>query len=97
MIRDQGLALLTPLSEGVEADAAERALTRRFPEVPLRLATGLPVQSVADSLPGFARPESVPVDPLALIQAERLVRAERRRQMQARAEAVRQQKEEPVG
>ena len=51
MIRDQGLGLCRPISGD------------RVPATP-RIATGMPVQRAAPSLPGFEQPTSAPEDPL---------------------------------
>jgi MoaA/NifB/PqqE/SkfB family radical SAM enzyme len=67
MIRDQGLRILEPLTEGAWADDAAAQLEKRWPVPPRRLADGRPAQPPAKSLPGF--PDTVPVveDPLAVI------------------------------
>jgi pyruvate-formate lyase-activating enzyme len=70
MIRDQGLALLTPL------DAAEGARLA-LPPLPPRLAEGAPAQAVAPSLPGFPPPGAAPLDPLAIVGRERQHRPRR--------------------
>lgn len=82
MIRDQGLALLKPLEEGAWAEEAERQILQMYPDPPGRIAIGMPIQSVAESLPGFAAAGPAPMDPLAVIEAER---RKRREELQARA------------
>jgi hypothetical protein len=64
-IRDQGLGLLTPLVDGPWADDAVAQLTARWPEPPVRVEHGRPLQSAHESLPGHAPPGDVPEDPLA--------------------------------
>jgi MoaA/NifB/PqqE/SkfB family radical SAM enzyme len=78
MIRDQGLAILTPLVEGAEADAACAQVARLHPEPISRLANGRPVEARAPSLPGHAMPEGSVPDPLALIAREQLLRKAKR-------------------
>jgi MoaA/NifB/PqqE/SkfB family radical SAM enzyme len=75
MIRHQGLAQLRPLAAGPEADAAKHQLERLFPEPVARLATGRSPKPVAASLPGFPEPKPPPLDPLAVIELERIQRA----------------------
>ncbi len=74
MIRDQGLALATPLTKGSWADNAEAQLLKRWPEPPSRVATGRDLEAVAASLPGFAEPTGAELDPLAVIGEEQLAR-----------------------
>jgi hypothetical protein len=76
MIRDQGLALAHPLT-GPEADAAEQRLLQLHPEPVPRLATGRAPETPAPGLPGYAMPEQVPQDPLAIIHATQLLRKKR--------------------
>jgi MoaA/NifB/PqqE/SkfB family radical SAM enzyme len=71
MVRDQGLAQLTPLTEGAEADRMVARLEQIFPEPPSRLATARPPEDIAPSLPGHAAPGAAPPDPLAVIQKQR--------------------------
>lgn len=78
MIRDQGLALVTPLIDGDEAERGERELRALRPEPLARLANARPPEAPAPSLPGFPMPVSAPLDPLAVIQIEQVVRRERR-------------------
>jgi MoaA/NifB/PqqE/SkfB family radical SAM enzyme len=63
-VRHWGLGVLAPLSEGDWAEEAEAQLFALHPRVPSRIATGMPVQPVAPSLPGFEPPEEPPEDPL---------------------------------
>lgn len=79
MIRDQGLKQARPLVSGPWAEEAERQLVARHPEPPLSLATGLPPESVVDSLPGYAPPTEAVIDPLAVIHMERQARWEARK------------------
>lgn len=92
MIRDQGLALLRPLTEGAWADDAEAQLAARWPEPPKRIAGGRPNQPPADSLPGFPPPPEPPRDPLAIIaekmQARQEARRAKRKAMLAAAKAA---------
>ncbi len=71
MVRDQGLAQLTPLIDGAEADRMVARLEQIFPEPPSRLATASSPEAVAPSLPGYAAPGVAPPDPLAVIQKQR--------------------------
>ena len=71
MVRDQGLAQLTPLESGEEAERVAARLERIFPTPPARLATARPPEAASPSLPGFAPPGEAPPDPLAVIQRER--------------------------
>ncbi|MCB9759247.1 MAG: radical SAM protein [Alphaproteobacteria bacterium] len=64
MIRDQGLALARPLTEGDWADEAEAQLAARWPVAPRRIQDGLPPQPPGESLPGYAPPDAPPEDPL---------------------------------
>ncbi len=82
MIRDQGLAILTPL-EGDQAADASAQLEARFPQPPPRLANASEPVAPAQSLPGFAQPTSAPEDPLAVIQQERLLKKLKRRRGEA--------------
>ncbi len=80
MIRHQGLALLTPLIDGPEAEDALAQAEARWPQPELRLATGRAPEAVAPSLPGYPEPPEAPRDPLAVIgDAQALRRAARRR------------------
>ena len=85
LIRDQGLALLTPLIGGAETDAAMIEARRLHPEPISRLANGRPIESIAQSLPGFAMPKSVRPDPLAVIASEQLLRKAKRDLLKQRA------------
>ena len=64
-VRDQGLQLARPLTEGPWAEEADRQLRALFPEAPLRVAAGRPVELPPPSLPGFAPPAGPVTDPLA--------------------------------
>lgn len=64
MVRDQGLGILKPLIDGDWAEEAEAQMHLRHPEPPARIATGMPPQAVAPSLPGFPEPGPAPEDPL---------------------------------
>jgi MoaA/NifB/PqqE/SkfB family radical SAM enzyme len=97
MIRDQGLGLAHPLVSGDEAQAAERELTRLFPEVPGRLATGRSAERPAPSLPGFDMPERVAEDPLAIIQAKQLLRKQRAKGPVPAPEGPRPEGQRPEG
>ena len=70
MVRDQGLRQAQPLIEGAWADEAERQLTARWPEPPVRVHHGRNAQPASPSLPGFAQPDAAPADPLAVIARE---------------------------
>jgi hypothetical protein len=80
-LRDQGFAQLEPLREGAWADAAERQMLALRPDKPKRLRDGVPVQPVAPSLPGFAPPQTAPVEPLMEI-AQRAKEAKERRRLE---------------
>jgi MoaA/NifB/PqqE/SkfB family radical SAM enzyme len=77
-VRDQGLGRLGPLTTGAWADDATAQLTARWPVAPARIADGRPLEPVAPSLPGFAAPGKAPLDPLAIIAAERLLKKRRK-------------------
>ncbi|MEZ4444975.1 MAG: hypothetical protein R3B72_38235 [Polyangiaceae bacterium] len=79
MVRDQGLGLLTPLIETLEADAAAARLEAIYPTPPPRLADGRPAERVGPSLPGFPEPQAAPPDPLALIAREQMIRKAKKR------------------
>jgi len=64
-IRDQGLGVLTPLAEGPWAEDAAAQLSARWPEPPVRVERGRPLQGAHPSLPGHPPPGDVPEDPLA--------------------------------
>jgi hypothetical protein len=87
MIRDQGLALASPLTQGAWADSAEAQLRARHPEVPGRILSGMSPQHVADSLPGHSRPSKAAPDPLAVIavavEKKRAAREARRAKIRA--------------
>jgi MoaA/NifB/PqqE/SkfB family radical SAM enzyme len=70
MVRDQGLALANPLTEGAWAEDAAQQLARRQPDPPRRIRHGLSPQPVAESLPGFAAARTAPADPLAIAAAK---------------------------
>ncbi|MBW2525586.1 MAG: radical SAM protein [Deltaproteobacteria bacterium] len=74
MIRHLGLASLRPLAAGPDADAARHQLEQPALQPPSRLAAGRPPEPVAPSLPGFPDPEPPPLDPLAIIELERMRR-----------------------
>ncbi len=90
MIRDQGLRLAEPLETGEWADSAHEQLMRRWPQPPPRVHDGRSAQPVADSLPGFAKPDTAPHDPLAVIakqvELKKRKRAERRAKSKAQLE-----------
>lgn len=78
LLRDQGLGILRPWTEGPAADAAEARARALHPE-PLRdVAAGSPPVGPSPSLPGFAQPTEPVVDPLGLIAEQRLLRRRRR-------------------
>lgn len=79
MIRDQGLQLLRPLTDGAWADDAVAQLVARWPRPPRRIAGGRPEQAAAKSLPGFPPPPEPPRDPLAVIAEKMQARREQRR------------------
>ncbi len=85
MVRDQGLAMLTPLTGGAETEAAMIEVRRLHPEPISRLANGRPLEAIAPSLPGHAMPASVTPDPLAVIAAEQMLRKVKREQLKQRA------------
>lgn len=78
MIRDQGLKLLDPMTEGTWLDDATAQLTALHPEPIRRILHGRDAQPAATSLPGFAQPESVPEDPLAMVEEQRRRKREER-------------------
>lgn len=85
MVRDQGLALLRPMTEGPWLEDAEAQLRARYPEPIRRIEHGRPVQAAAPSLPGYAQPTSAPQDPLAIVEAQRRAR---RAELQEKARAI---------
>jgi hypothetical protein len=78
MIRDQGLKLLEPMTRGPWLEDARAQLVARYPEPLARIRTGRPFQPPAESLPGFAKPDAVPQDPLAMVEEQRRRRKEER-------------------
>jgi hypothetical protein len=78
MVRDQGLALLKPMTSGPWLDDARAQLHARYPQPLQRIRHGRPLQPAATSLPGFVQPDSAPDDPLALVEAQRRKRQEER-------------------
>jgi pyruvate-formate lyase-activating enzyme len=82
LIRDQGLRLLTPLSEH---DAMIAEVRRLHPEPISRLANGRPIEAIGPSLPGFAMPASVTPDPLAVIATEQVLRKAKKDLLKQRA------------
>lgn len=78
MVRDQGLALLDPLTEGPWLEDARAQLVARHPEPIRRILHGRDPQPAAPSLPGYAAVASAPEDPLALVEAQRRKRREER-------------------
>ena len=94
MIRDQGLKILRPLSEGNASDDALRAQIELQQAQPIeRIASGCDSQSAPRSLPGFAEPTDIVEDPLAVIERKRQARRER---MKARASRSRKPDETPA-
>ncbi|MBX3128454.1 MAG: radical SAM protein [Polyangiaceae bacterium] len=79
MVRDQGLAILTPVTGGDAADAIVRRLTELLPEPPRRVELGAPPLPPSVSLPGYAAPGPAPPDPLAVIEQQRQAKARLRR------------------
>ena len=92
MIRDQGLAQARPLTEGSWADEAEQQLTARWPTPPRRLEDGRPPEVPPVSLPGFAEPTELVIDPLAAVAAKMQAKREARRAARAAAAAAVAQK-----
>ncbi|MGC6513728.1 MAG: radical SAM protein [Myxococcota bacterium] len=78
MVRDQGLKLLQPLVDGAWRDEALAQLTVRYPEPIVRIAHGRPAQPAAPSLPGYAMPESTPLDPLMMVEQQKKRKREER-------------------
>ena len=79
LIRDQGLKMARPLTDGAWADAADRQLRARHPDPLPRLENGRPPEPVAPSLPGHAPPSAAPLDPLAVVAARLAARRAARR------------------
>ncbi len=71
MVRDQGLALLQPLTEGPWFENAKAQLDARYPEPLRRIEHGRPIQPAAESLPGYAATTEVARDPLAMAEEAR--------------------------
>ena len=92
MIRDQGLKLARPLTEGAWAEEAERQLVDRWPTPPRRLNDGRPPEAPPRSLPGFAEPTELVIDPLAAVAAKLQARREARKAARAAAAAAAAQK-----
>lgn len=87
MIRDQGLQACRPLT-GAWAEDAVAQLTARWPTPPTRVHTGQPTQPAPDSLPGYAKPESPVVDPLAEVALKLKARAKERAKARAAGKPV---------
>jgi molybdenum cofactor biosynthesis enzyme MoaA len=82
-LRDQGFAQLEPLREGAWAEAATEQMLQLRPDPPARLRDGKPVEPIAESLPGFAPPQTAPAEPLIEISRKaRELKARRRQQLQ---------------
>jgi hypothetical protein len=79
LLRDQGLKQLEPLVDGAWAEDAEAQLIARWPEPPERVRDGRTPERPHPSVPGFAQPESAPMDPLAVIAAKLQARREARK------------------
>lgn len=77
LLRDQGLAILAPLTGGEEAAAAVARLNELFPEPPSDVGKGAPPVGASPSLPGFPAPTEEVRDPLGIIAEERLLRRRR--------------------
>ncbi len=87
-IRDQGFAELQPLREGAWAESAAAQLVALRPTPLPRVRDGQPLQSVAPSLPGFAPPQTAPVEPLIEFAQKRRELRERARQEAAQRRQV---------
>ena len=79
MIRDQGLKLAAPLTEGPWADEAEAQLAERWPTPPQRVEHGAPPVAPAPSLPGHDAPGGPVLDPLAVVARDKQRRRAARR------------------
>jgi len=66
MIRDQGLRQCRPLGDDAWGDDALAQLRRRWPEPPLRVREGKPLERAHTSLPGHLAPGGPIDDPLAV-------------------------------
>jgi MoaA/NifB/PqqE/SkfB family radical SAM enzyme len=88
MIRDQGLRLCRPLTDGLWAAEAERQLVARFPTPNDRVEGGRPLEAPPPSLPGFPEPSGPVVDPLAAVAMKLKARREERALARARGEAL---------
>lgn len=87
-LRDQGFAELQPLREGAWAeDAAAQLLALRPTPLP-RVRDGQPLQPVGPSLPGFAGPQTAPVEPLIEFAQRKREERERARQEAAQRRQV---------
>lgn len=86
-IRDQGFAQLEPLRDGAWAENAAAQLLALRPKPLPRVRDGQPLQPVGPSLPGFAPPTSVPVEPLMEFAKLKLEQRERARE-ESRARRV---------
>jgi pyruvate-formate lyase-activating enzyme len=82
LIRDQGLAQLTPLAP---EDPMLAEVHRLQPEPISRLSNGRPLEAIAPSLPGFAMPTRFVKDPLALIAEEQMLRKAKKDVLKQRA------------
>ncbi len=71
MVRDQGLRLAQPLTDGAWADDAEAQLVARWPTPPPRVEQGAPPLGAAPSLPGYAAPSGPVLDPLAVVARDK--------------------------
>lgn len=86
-IRDQGFAQLEPLTDGAWAENAAAQLLKLRPQPLPRVRDGQPRQPVGPSLPGFAPPSAVPVEPLMEFAKRKLEQRERARE-ESRARRV---------
>jgi MoaA/NifB/PqqE/SkfB family radical SAM enzyme len=79
MIRDQGLKLLRPMTSGAWLKDAQAQLESQHPTPIRRIRHGRDPQPPAPSLPGFAAPTEAPMDPLAMVEAQKRARQEERK------------------
>ena len=85
LLRDQGLALLQPLTESDWAREAKEQLMHLWPEPQKRLKNGRMFEPVAPSLHGHPQPSRATEDPLAVIARKVAARrAARRAEIRAR-------------
>jgi len=88
MVRDQGLSLCRPLTEGADTEVVLDNLKVLHPEPIRGVEHGAPTRKAPPSLPGFAMPEGPVTDPLAAVAMKLRERREARARARATGESV---------